>query len=256
MTTCTLTESTVETGEVVLLPATTNVPAMRVRIFEKPERNSLPVVLTTVVWTSCLVIGVLGFVLPYLRPQAPQPEPSPLIAQKLEVQLTSEPIVLEPLPPRDPSAAPPPPDAVAQPQLPTPVAVAQPSAAIAFAVPVEGPVRIVEAKRASYSPAPVATNTAPVAPALVPRGLTYGQGEGKQPSPDYPRQAIREGQEGIVMVTFTVDSNGRVLSAAASKPSPWSLLNESAVRAVRSRWRFQPGPARAYEVAINFTLKK
>jgi TonB family protein len=86
--------------------------------------------------------------------------------------------------------------------------------------------------------------------------LTFGQGEGRQPAPEYPRRAMQEGQEGLVGVRFTVGENGRVLTAEPIAPAPWPLLNEAALRAVRERWRFRPGPPRSYEVAIRFELKR
>jgi TonB family protein len=92
------------------------------------------------------------------------------------------------------------------------------------------------------------------APAL--QVIAYGEGEGRQPAPVYPRQAVREGQEGVVTVRFSVGENGRVLGAESVTPAPWPLLNAAALRAVKERWRFQPGPARLYEVAIRFELKR
>lgn len=86
--------------------------------------------------------------------------------------------------------------------------------------------------------------------------LTYGQGEGRQPAPEYPRQAVREGQEGTVRVRFTVGESGRVLAAEAIDPCPWPLLNEAALRAIRERWRFRSGAPRAYEVSIRFALAR
>ena len=86
--------------------------------------------------------------------------------------------------------------------------------------------------------------------------LIYGQGEGKQPAPEYPLRAIREGQEGTVVVRLAVTESGSVTSAEAFTPSPWPLLNEAAVRVVRDRWHFRSGPPRLYDVAIRFQLSK
>jgi protein TonB len=141
--------------------------------------------------------------------------------------------------------------------LPAPVAVAAPSPSIAFAIPVEGPVTVVEPARAAYAAPTTETQAAPVAaPAAAPQQLTFGTGEGRQPAPEYPRRAMREGQEGTVVVRFVVGANGRVVSAQAHEPCPWELLNDAAVRVIRERWRFREGQPRAYEVAIRFQLKK
>lgn len=229
-------------------PAATPVPSERISFHNAAtpgEVNSLAV-FTLVLWLSGVLIGVLGLALPYARPLPPPPPPEPFIAEQLQVELTKEPL--------------PPPDAMRPSQSsdemtpPEPVAVAQPSPAIAFALPVEGPTRIVEASRAEYTRPPVTNTVAVAAPPA--QTLVYGRGEGKQPEPEYPLAARRQGQEGTVVVRFTVGENGRVLTAEAFSPSPWPLLNEAALRVVRERWRFRGGPTRIYDVAIRFNLSK
>ncbi|MCI0534350.1 MAG: TonB family protein [Verrucomicrobiales bacterium] len=214
----------------------------------------LPVA-TLVLWLGCLAIGWIGFVLPYARPRPPVKQPEPIQAEVLNVELTNEPLPPPDAPPSPADTSEPPPlnQPTGPPQAPPMIAVAEPTPAVAFALPVEAPTRIVEVGEASY-----ARQTEPIAPAPAPpvQAITYGQGEGRQPAPEYPRQAIREGQEGNVTVRMSVGENGRVLAAEAVSPSPWPLLNESALRAVRQRWRFRPGPLRLYEVSIRFELKK
>jgi protein TonB len=207
------------------------------------EVNNLAV-FTLVLWLSCVLIGVLGFAFPYARPLPPTPPPEPFIAEQLQVELTREPLPL-------PDTGLPPPDEMTPPE---PVAVAQPSPAIAFALPVEGPTRIVEASRAEYKRPPVTNTPAVAAPPA--QTLVYGQGEGKQPEPEYPLPARRQGQEGTVVVRFTVGENGHVVAAETFAPSPWPLLNEAALRVVRARWRFRSGATRVYDVAIRFELSK
>jgi len=214
-------------------------------------------VLTLVLWTGCLTIGALGFVLPYTRPHAPARQPEPVQAEILNVELTNDPLPPPDVapPPPDPSQPPPLLDPVAPPVAPPMIAVAQPSPAIAFALPVEGLVRVVEAKQAAYVAPPAETRVTPVVAPPV-QQLVHGLGEGRQPAPDYPPQALRAGQEGTVRVRFSVGENGRVLAAEAAEPCPWGLLNASAVRVVRERWRFPAGAIRLYEVAIRFEIRK
>jgi periplasmic protein TonB len=220
----------------------------------KPE-ISLPSIVAAAIWTSCLAIGVIGIVIPYARPVLAKKEERPLQAQLLNVELTTDPI-----PPLETSAPPPeiltPPaisEPVAPPSAPALIPVAAPSSAIAFAVPVAGPTRVVTAEQASYAiPMEVARAEAP---APVVKQLTFGHGEGKQPI-EYPARAESEGQEGIVRILFTVGVDGRTVSAEIASRSPWPLLNEAALKAVRERWRFKPGPIRRYEVPINFKLRK
>jgi TonB family protein len=62
------------------------------------------------------------------------------------------------------------------------------------------------------------------------------------------------GQSGTVVVEFTIDGSGRVISAHAAKPSPWPLLDHEAVRTVR-RWKFPPGNIMKLQRPIVFQLR-
>lgn len=231
------------------------VPSSAPRWSEPAETSRVVAVFTFVLWFGCSTVAVLGFTLPYLSPQAPPAEPPPLTIEMLNVELSTE-----PLPEIAPAAAasrepPPPAEAVAPPLAPQPLAVALPAPAIAFAVPVEGPARIVAAAQASHTVS-ATRNEAPAPSAPPVQALTFGQGAGRQPAPDYPWRAQSEGQEGVVTVRFTVAESGRVAAAETVAASPWPLLNDSAVRTIRTRWRFPAGTPRAYEVAIRFVLPK
>lgn len=208
---------------------------------------------TLVLWIICLAVGVAGFAFPYVRPKVPVPVPPPIQAELIKVELTETELSPEVVPNLatvpQPSAMRP----MEIPQTPPMIAVAEPSSAVAFALPVEAPARIVDANSASASRPVEQTATAPASAPV--QTLTFGSGEGKQPAPEYPSRARREGQEGAVLVRFSVGENGHVLSAEAATPSPWPLLNESAIRAVRERWRFAPGGLRLYEVAIRFQMR-
>lgn len=76
---------------------------------------------------------------------------------------------------------------------------------------------------------------------------------GRMPAPSYPPEARRYGQEGRVVVLFSVDEQGNVVSASVTGPCPYPLLNEEAVRAVR-RWKFQPGVRASLKRPIIFKL--
>jgi TonB family protein len=62
------------------------------------------------------------------------------------------------------------------------------------------------------------------------------------------------GQTGTLVVEFTVDATGRVISAYAKSPSPWALLNQEAVRTVRG-WKFPPGAVMTLQRPIVFQLR-
>lgn len=238
-------------------PADSRAPAVR-RNAGARQDIAWSGVFTLVLWTGCVTIGALGFVLPYTRPQPPAKQPEPVQAEILNVELSND-----PLPPLDSASSvapalsqpPPLPEPVAAPAAPPMIAVAQPSPAIAFALPVDGPVRVVEAKHAAHVAPPAETRTTPVVAAPV-QQLVHGQGEGRQPAPTYPPQALRAGQEGTVRVRFSVGENGRVAAAEAVEPCAWGLLNSAAVRVIRERWRFPVGHFRLYEVAIHFQIPK
>jgi TonB family protein len=209
-------------------------------------------------WLVCLTVGWLGFVLPYTRPKVVCYCEEPVEVKRLEVELTPDEIKLAEAPPPEaslqPSADSPAPPPVPPPSAPV-TAVAPASAAVAFALPVLNPSRIAPtAPSASYI-VPAAT-PAPAAALPAPTTITFGHGEGRQPAPKYPRQSVREGQEGTVGVRFSVGPDGRVLAAEASAPSPWSALNREALRVIREEWRFEPGTVRRYEISIVFQLTK
>lgn len=76
---------------------------------------------------------------------------------------------------------------------------------------------------------------------------------GRMPAPSYPAEARAKGQTGTVLVEFVVGEDGRVVSAEAKQPSPWPILNERAISAVR-RWKFPPGSVAKFTRPIVFKL--
>jgi protein TonB len=74
------------------------------------------------------------------------------------------------------------------------------------------------------------------------------------PKPSYPAQAKRAGQAGTVVIEFTVDASGRVISAYAKSSSGWPLLDAEAVRTVR-RWTFPGGGVMKLQRPIVFQLR-
>ena len=193
---------------------------------------SLTSIVTTVVWLVFATGGVLGLRLQYQQAQARAREKPPIVAEMMDVKMVGTAAS------RVPNAdVPHPAEAVATPdvapQLPP---VAEPSPEIPFAVPTNEPVR-----KASAGP--------PV------QHLTFGTGEGDKPAPEYPREAKIARQQGSVVVRFTVNDNGHVTDAEAVSPSPYPLLNQAAVRAVRETWdNFPKGKVRVYDVRFQFEL--
>ena len=220
-----------------------------VRALEEP--GLLPIA-TLVVWCGCLAVGVLGIVLSGHRPKGPAP---PLLVETelLNVEGAS------PQAAEAPSAQAPQPNSTMTPPPDVP-AVAAP----AFTQPLEQPKlkpmprQVVAASKPTMLAAATKPAAAPAANAGVPgvTHLTYGEGEGDQPAPEEPEEAVLDAEEGTVVVRMTVDEDGRVIEAHAVSPCRWPLLNSAAVHAIRSTWRFRRGPVRIYEVAIEFVINR
>ena len=241
---------------------------------------------TLVLWTVTFTVGVIGLYVPWQR-SAPRVSSRPTSqAEILNITLAEDRVSHDPAPVATPvptgaqtpvpnSAATPPAlvhpspelssarlEAVAEvptlPEFPTPqppaASTATPPASTASAVsPV---VSTVDAKLDAVGPQnPASSGNSHEATTPV-QTLRYGEGEGIQPAPNYPAASRREGQQGTVVVRFSVGTDGRVISAEAVRPSPWPLLTESALEVIRHRWRFRAGAARIYEVSIRFQLSR
>jgi len=81
------------------------------------------------------------------------------------------------------------------------------------------------------------------------------------PKPKYPNMALRRGYEGKVLIRVFVLESGAVGDIEVTKPSGHSVLDESAVKAVRD-WVFIPGKENGKEISswvtvpIQFQLDK
>lgn len=75
----------------------------------------------------------------------------------------------------------------------------------------------------------------------------------RKASPVYPASAKRQGQQGRVVVQFTVDERGNVVDARVTGPSPYPLLNQEALRTIR-RFKARPGVRATTSQPIIFQL--
>lgn len=95
----------------------------------------------------------------------------------------------------------------------------------------------------------------------LPGGASGTGGRLKNPAPAYPYAAIRQGQQGLVMLEVLVDKTGRPTSVKIHQSSGFALLDQSALWTVR-RWKFDPAhvgfiPTNArIRVPIRFMLDK
>jgi len=222
------------------------------------QAPGLATVFTLVVWTTCLAAGALEIWLPYPQQHALARAAPPIAATLINVDLSQQPATAEPsrTPALSPQSEPPPPAAPLAP-APQDMKLTQepalsPLAAVIpkFVKPVQMPVIPIAPGTQQAVRVVDAAPITPAAPAV--RRLTFGQGEGRQPPPDYPLEAQMGGEEGTVVIRMEVGEDGRVVSAEATVASAWPLLNQAALRTVRENWRFVPGPRRIYEVSIRY----
>lgn len=207
-------------------------------------------ILVLAVWITCAGMGAMGLAVGWPALAVRHVEPQPIQAELIETQLQQDapaaaaaPPELSPVPSAEtPPQAPDLPDLPPLPQLPEFVEKVAPVA----------PQTKPETK-ARTSPARVNTERPTGSPTV--QNLTMGVGEGRQPAPEYPRDALSRRQEGTVMIQFLVGAEGQVLSAEVWQASPWSLLNDAALRTVRGRWHFAAGPVRLYRVPIRFRIQ-
>lgn len=204
-------------------------------------------VFTAVVWLVFGAAGVAGLKLQYQMLQtAPKARP-PVTVERLNLHVVKTESAGSPRMQVTPRPQVPEPAALAAPQLPSLLPVADPKLSIPFPLAVEGPSKIVEAAKAAPT-SPVAATPSTV------QHLTFGEGEGDQPAPEYPREAKIGHEEGNVTVQMTIDEGGNVTDAQVTSACPWPILNQAALRAVRDTWHFEKGPVRYRDVEFVFEL--
>ena len=69
-------------------------------------------------------------------------------------------------------------------------------------------------------------------------------------APTYPRNALRMGREGYVLIEFDVDTDGSVLDPYVVESEPTGVFERSAIKAVR-KWLFSPPVYKAVSVKVN-----
>ncbi len=62
----------------------------------------------------------------------------------------------------------------------------------------------------------------------------------KNPPPHYPAESVSRGEEGLVLLSVTVDKTGRARNVDLKQTSGFPLLDKSAIKAVKG-WKFNPG---------------
>jgi TonB family protein len=190
-----------------------------------------------------LLIGIVG-----ARSAAIQIRKPPPLEQVI-------PVLVEPLPPPPTTVQQVQPEEQHEEKSETPqVVVVTPNAPnIVFSVPTVGNV-VVPSGVAVAPPAEPMKTPEPLR--SVPKVIeSTGQG-GDRPQPEYPKMALSLGQQGKVIIAFTVDESGRIVSADIKESSGSSILDHSALDSIKRHWVFPPGaPNRQFEAPINYVLQ-
>lgn len=106
------------------------------------------------------------------------------------------------------------------------------------------------------APSPVSASTPPTASLKPVVCAVSGQ---NNPKPVYPRKALRQRKEGLVVLTLTVTVKGNASGVRVERSSGCALLDNAALKAVR-QWRFIPAHmgkvavSSQVEVPIRFRL--
>lgn len=169
---------------------------------------------------------------------------------------TPPPPLPEPTPQPNPESTPPPPEPIPEP-LPNEIVTAKESPEVAQPTPEPTPISTpAPIPKPTPKPEPRAQKPKPAAAVNVPKPVVI-----QNTPPSYPEIARRNGWEGRVLVRVEVSAEGRPLSTVIAKSSGYGVLDQSALRAVKS-WRFQPrtiggiASAGRVEVPVNFSLNR
>ena len=180
-------------------------------------------------------------------------------ASTTEILLVEEiPPLPEPTSEPTPEPTPPPPEPTPEP-TPEEIVTAEKSPEIAEPTPAPTPVPTPQSTptpKPTPKPEPRAAKPKPAAAVNIPKPVVI-----QNTPPSYPDLARRNGWEGRVMIRVEVSAEGRPLSTAIAKSSGFGVLDQAALRAVKS-WRFQPRTvagipsAGSVEVPVNFSLNR
>jgi protein TonB len=209
-------------------------------------------ILTFAMWLTCVGVGATGLELGWPGLRARHVEPPAIEATFIETPLSQESPPPEATPPEPvlvprvdtPPQAPDLPDLPPLPELPVFVEKVAP-----VAPQIKPETKVQRIARTNDNTARSSTGTPSV------QNLIMGVGEGRQPAPEYPHDALARHQEGTVIIQFMVGTSGEVLSAEVWQSSPYPMLNSEALRTVRGRWHFGAGPVRLYRVPIRFRIQ-
>jgi protein TonB len=177
-------------------------------------------------------------------------------AETTEIFLIEEPPPPDPVPTPEPTPEPLPPEPEPKP-IPQEIVTAEQSPEVAELPPEPTPTPP-PAPTPKPTPRPVSQTPKPQPAAIVSRS---GPVVIQNTPPHYPDLARRKGWEGRAIIRVEVSAEGRPVSTSIAKSSGYGILDQAALRAVKS-WRFQPRAisgipaAGTVEVPVNFSLNR
>jgi TonB family protein len=191
-----------------------------------------------------LLIGVLGNQsrLPPRKPVPPLEQPVPVIIEPL-------PTVVPPTTAAQPSEQQNDDD---KPQVPSIQAVTLDTPAINFAVPTPGSLLV----PMSVAPTPVEGAMRRAAPVKHEATQIVSSGKGgERPQPDYPLMYQQLAIKGTVVMEFTVNDAGRVVSEDLKQSSGSSILDQHTLDFIRNHWKVPPvNGGYLFRVSIQYVL--
>ena len=120
------------------------------------------------------------------------------------------------------------------------------------AVPATGPA----ASSGNPTAKPGASTTAAGKPGGSGRpSLFTGSGKGRFPQPAYPSAARRDGLQGSVRLSVTVEAGGLPSAVGVMSSSGHAVLDAAARDQVQRRWRWPAGEVRQFVIPIRFVLQ-
>ena len=206
-----------------------------------------------------VLVAVGARVRPVELPQSEEPPTITLIAAPTSLMV--EPVEPPAEIPKPVPAEPPPvkPVEAKIPEVPMPPEVVTPQPApIESVSPPQNVAPVEMAKSVAVSPALVRGDSSAVKPGLDPTTITAEAGIKakpnylKNPEPSYPLLARRRRQEGLVLLTVRVTTQGRAGHVGLKQSSGYTLLDNAAIEAVRG-WEFEP--ARVSGTAIESQIE-
>jgi periplasmic protein TonB len=174
--------------------------------------------------------------------------------------------------PEEPPAPAPIPRSLLPPQLPTPKPIRtpilvqplqpkQPEPKVVVSMPAPAPVVVQPKPAQPASPVIDISDTLEKTETPVPPAISTQPDYLKNPAPVYPAAARRRHEEGLVILTVNVSTEGHAAKVSIKKSSGFKLLDAAAVEAVQN-WEFEParlGPVSLesdVEVPIRFELEQ